>query len=128
MLEWNPSGERSIKPLVLLCQDRSGYLNLCHLLSRAYLDGQVHGYAPSLWEVMLGLGGCAMAAAITLVGLRALTCCRPAWRSADRPRGPCSVDGAQRRAVPEEDLSRYYVIIRSSPLCIWGTGQHFHAD
>ena len=29
--------------LVLLCQDRSGYLNLCQLLSRAYLEGQHHG-------------------------------------------------------------------------------------
>jgi DNA polymerase-3 subunit alpha len=29
--------------LTLLCQDRSGYLNLCHLLSRGYLDGQHHG-------------------------------------------------------------------------------------
>jgi molybdopterin-containing oxidoreductase family membrane subunit len=40
--------------------------------SSSFFDGQVHGYAPSLWEVMLGLGGCAIAAAITLVGLRAL--------------------------------------------------------
>jgi len=29
--------------LVLLCQDRSGYLNLCDLLSRAYLKGQYRG-------------------------------------------------------------------------------------
>ncbi len=29
--------------LVLLCQDRSGYLNLCKLLSRGYREGQVHG-------------------------------------------------------------------------------------
>jgi DNA polymerase-3 subunit alpha len=29
--------------LVLLCQDHSGYLNLCHLLSRGYLEGQVLG-------------------------------------------------------------------------------------
>jgi len=29
--------------LVLLCQDREGYLNLCHLLSRSFLEGQHHG-------------------------------------------------------------------------------------
>ncbi len=29
--------------LVLLCQDRSGYLNLCTLLSRGYLEGQIQG-------------------------------------------------------------------------------------
>ena len=29
--------------LVLLCQDRAGYLNLCQLLSRAYQEGQRHG-------------------------------------------------------------------------------------
>jgi DNA polymerase-3 subunit alpha len=28
---------------VLLCQDRTGYLNLCDLLSRGYIDGQYHG-------------------------------------------------------------------------------------
>jgi DNA polymerase-3 subunit alpha len=29
--------------LVLLCQNREGYLNLCELLSRSYLEGQHHG-------------------------------------------------------------------------------------
>jgi len=29
--------------LVLLCQDREGYLNLCHLLSKGYQEGQYHG-------------------------------------------------------------------------------------
>jgi DNA polymerase-3 subunit alpha len=29
--------------LVLLCQNRKGYLNLCELLSRGYLEGQHHG-------------------------------------------------------------------------------------
>ena len=41
-------------------------------VTSSFFDGRVNGYAPSLWEVMLGLGGCALAAAITLVGLRAL--------------------------------------------------------
>jgi DNA polymerase-3 subunit alpha len=29
--------------LVLLCQNRTGYLNLCQLLSKGYQDGQYHG-------------------------------------------------------------------------------------
>jgi DNA polymerase-3 subunit alpha len=29
--------------LVLLCQNREGYLNLCQLLSKGYLEGQYHG-------------------------------------------------------------------------------------
>ncbi len=29
--------------LSLLCQDRTGYLNLCELISRSYLEGQHHG-------------------------------------------------------------------------------------
>ena len=29
--------------LVLLCQNRTGYLNLCELLSRGYIEGQHHG-------------------------------------------------------------------------------------
>ncbi|MBT8048607.1 MAG: DNA polymerase III subunit alpha [Xanthomonadales bacterium] len=32
-----------VSRLVLLCQDRQGYLNLCALLSLAYLEGQHHG-------------------------------------------------------------------------------------
>jgi DNA polymerase-3 subunit alpha len=35
----------SLSRLVLLCQDRTGYLNLCRLLSRGYLEGQQHGLA-----------------------------------------------------------------------------------
>jgi DNA polymerase-3 subunit alpha len=38
-----PDDPSHISRLVLLCQDRQGYLNLCDLLSRAYLDGQHHG-------------------------------------------------------------------------------------
>jgi DNA polymerase-3 subunit alpha len=32
-----------VSRLVLLCQDRSGYLNLCQLLTRGYQEGQYHG-------------------------------------------------------------------------------------
>jgi DNA polymerase-3 subunit alpha len=38
-----PDDSEQVSRLVLLCQDRSGYLNLCQLLSRAYLEGQHHG-------------------------------------------------------------------------------------
>jgi DNA polymerase-3 subunit alpha len=39
----SPDDSEQVARLVLLCQDRSGYLNLCQLLSRAYLEGQHHG-------------------------------------------------------------------------------------
>jgi DNA polymerase-3 subunit alpha len=39
----SPEDPDHVSRLVLLCQDREGYLNLCALLSRAYLDGQHHG-------------------------------------------------------------------------------------
>ncbi len=29
--------------LTILCQDRQGYLSLCQLLSRAYMEGQING-------------------------------------------------------------------------------------
>ncbi len=35
----------ALSRLVLLCQNRTGYLNLCRLLSKAYLQGQQHGVA-----------------------------------------------------------------------------------
>ncbi len=35
----------ALSRLVLLCQNRTGYLNLCRLLSKAYLEGQQHGVA-----------------------------------------------------------------------------------
>ena len=40
-----PEDPSSLSRLVLLCQNRIGYLNLCRLLSRAYLEGQQHGVA-----------------------------------------------------------------------------------
>jgi Ni/Fe-hydrogenase subunit HybB-like protein len=38
----------------------------------SFFDGEIHGYAPSLWEVLLGLGGIALAAAIVIVALKVL--------------------------------------------------------
>jgi DNA polymerase-3 subunit alpha len=39
----NPDDPEHVSRLVLLCQNREGYLNLCELLSRGYLQGQHHG-------------------------------------------------------------------------------------
>lgn len=41
----DPEQPGEISRLVLLCQDNQGYLELCQLLSRAYLDGHDHGTA-----------------------------------------------------------------------------------
>jgi molybdopterin-containing oxidoreductase family membrane subunit len=40
--------------------------------SSSFFDGQVHAYAPSAWELLLGLGGVALAAALIAVGLKVL--------------------------------------------------------
>ena len=40
--------------------------------SSSFFDGEIHPYAPSLWEVLLGLGGVALALAIVAVALRAV--------------------------------------------------------
>jgi len=39
----NPEEPDHSSRLVLLCQDREGYLNLCQLLSKGYQEGQYHG-------------------------------------------------------------------------------------
>ena len=39
----HPDDPEHISRLVLLCQDKKGYLNLCELLSRGYIEGQHHG-------------------------------------------------------------------------------------
>jgi len=39
----NPDDPDHASRLVLLCQDREGYLNLCSLLSKGYQEGQHHG-------------------------------------------------------------------------------------
>ncbi|MCC6211289.1 MAG: polysulfide reductase NrfD [Burkholderiales bacterium] len=38
----------------------------------SFFDGEVHPYAPSGWELLLGLGGVALAAALIATGLKAL--------------------------------------------------------
>jgi molybdopterin-containing oxidoreductase family membrane subunit len=40
--------------------------------SSSFFDGQVHPYAPSAWELLLALGGVALAAALIAVGLKVL--------------------------------------------------------
>ena len=39
----NPEDPDHASGLVLLCQNREGYLNLCQLLSKGYQEGQYHG-------------------------------------------------------------------------------------
>ncbi|MFQ5994194.1 MAG: DNA polymerase III subunit alpha [Acidiferrobacterales bacterium] len=43
----NPSDPHKPYRLILLCQDLTGYQNLCRLLTRAYMDGQ-HGGRPCI--------------------------------------------------------------------------------
>jgi [DsrC]-trisulfide reductase subunit P len=38
----------------------------------SFYDGQIHSYAPSIWELLLGLGGIAIAFVITVVAVRVL--------------------------------------------------------
>jgi molybdopterin-containing oxidoreductase family membrane subunit len=40
--------------------------------SSSFFDGQVHRYAPSAWELLLSVGGVALAAALIAVGLKVL--------------------------------------------------------
>ena len=39
----SPDDPDHVSRLVLLCQDKTGYLNLCELISQGYLEGQHHG-------------------------------------------------------------------------------------
>jgi len=41
-------------------------------VSSSFFDGEVHNYAPSIWEILLGLGGVALAIAIVFLALRLL--------------------------------------------------------
>ncbi len=41
----NPEDPANTDQIILLCQDRSGYLNLCRLISRAWQEGQDHHQA-----------------------------------------------------------------------------------
>ena len=60
----SPEDPDHVSRLVLLCQDRQGYLNLCSLLSRAYLDGQHHGvpYVRNDWVAEFAGGLIALSA------------------------------------------------------------------
>jgi DNA polymerase-3 subunit alpha len=60
----NPEDPEHISRLVLLCQNRQGYLNVCELLSRAYQDGQYHGnpYVRQDWVAELAEGLIALSA------------------------------------------------------------------
>ena len=42
------------------------------VVSSTFYDGVVHPYTPSLWEIMLGLGGVALALAIVVFGIKVL--------------------------------------------------------
>ena len=51
---WEQAEGSAASRLVLLCQDRGGYLNLCRLLSRAYVEGQRAGRPGLLREWLVG--------------------------------------------------------------------------
>jgi DNA polymerase-3 subunit alpha len=61
----NPQDPEHVSRLALLCQDRQGYLNLCQLISRAYLEGQHHGvpYVRDSWVAECAGGLIALSAA-----------------------------------------------------------------
>jgi Ni/Fe-hydrogenase subunit HybB-like protein len=42
-------------------------------VSSAFFDGVIHSYTPTIAEIGLGIGGCAIAAVITLIGTRVLS-------------------------------------------------------
>jgi DNA polymerase-3 subunit alpha len=60
----SPKDPDHVARLVLLCQNRAGYLNLCKLLSRAYLEGQHHGvpYVRQDWVAQYSEGLIALSA------------------------------------------------------------------
>jgi len=51
---WDQADGSAASRLLLLCQDRGGYLNLCRLLSRAYVDGQRAGRPGVLRDWLVG--------------------------------------------------------------------------
>ena len=61
----NPSDPRKPYRLIMLCQDSTGYHNLCRLLTRAYMEGQ-HGGKPCMrrdWLEFYGDGLIALSGA-----------------------------------------------------------------
>ena len=51
------SGDKAAQRLLLLVQDRQGYLNLCELLSRGWLQNVQRAQAWVKWEWLAELGG-----------------------------------------------------------------------
>lgn len=41
-------------------------------ISSDYFDGQIHTYVPSIWEIMLGMGGVALALVMVVIGVKML--------------------------------------------------------
>ena len=41
-------------------------------VSSSYFDGVIHGYIPSLYEILLGLGGIAIALLVAVIGVAVL--------------------------------------------------------
>ncbi|ARJ64261.1 molybdopterin oxidoreductase [Magnetospirillum sp. ME-1] len=56
-------------------------------VSSTFADGHVHAYAPSAWEVMLGLGGVAVALVIATIGMTALGLLPSGLETATESRG-----------------------------------------
>ncbi len=54
----SPDDPTQVSRLVLLCQNQSGYLNLCQLLTRGYQEGQHHGvpHVRRNWVIENGQG------------------------------------------------------------------------
>ncbi|HET7796061.1 MAG TPA: DNA polymerase III subunit alpha [Rhizobacter sp.] len=50
-------GDKQASRLLLLVQSKAGYLNLCELISRAWLDPNVRGQACVKWEWLAALNG-----------------------------------------------------------------------
>ncbi|MFN8899800.1 MAG: PHP domain-containing protein, partial [Pseudomonadota bacterium] len=54
---WAGSGDKAPSRLLLLVQDRRGYLNLCELLARAWVGNTGRGLAQLKWEWLEEQGG-----------------------------------------------------------------------
>jgi Ni/Fe-hydrogenase subunit HybB-like protein len=61
--------------------------------SSSFYDGVVHGYAPSLPEIMLGIGGVAIAAAMVVLAIKL-------WRFVPESLDDRSVSNLDDRALP----------------------------
>jgi DNA polymerase-3 subunit alpha len=57
LMEPLPGAERQASRLLLLVQDRQGYLNVCQLLARGWVGNAQRAQAWIKWEWLAGLGG-----------------------------------------------------------------------